>query len=204
MTRTPVTDETRPVDTVDEPQPEDTRPRRRRSGKRFGLVAVLTPWILVVALAAVIGVWLLPSYLEYRDVQQREAAVEQATIELMRQLTNWDATDGLEDTRDALAEIATGDFRDQIDELFAGPVAADLEASGATSSGEIEQVYVQDITDARAETFAVVTQTISTSDPESTTEIDRRASIALRYEDGQWKASVVEIADGVVPLTPAG
>jgi multidrug efflux pump subunit AcrB len=182
-------------------------PRTRRAGPRSE-----SPWRWVTAVVAVVAValaawlaielrWARAELTDLRAAAQAETDVQAATVELMRVLTNWDAQDpGLQQTRDQLAAMATGDFRDQIDEIFGGGVAADLEATRARSIGELRDVYVQQIEGDRAEAFVVADQTVTSDDAAQPLEVTRRAEVVLRQVDGAWKVSVVTIVDGIVPL----
>lgn len=186
---------------------ETGSPPTRRSAPR-----ARAPWrwatavvaLIAVALAVWLAIELRSTRAELGDLRaaaQAESDVQAATVELMRVLTNWDAEDpGLQRTRDQLAAMATGDFRDQIDEIFGGGVAADLEATRARSVGELRDVYVQQIEEDRAEAFVVADQTVTSDDAAQPLEVTRRAEVVLRLVDDVWKVSVVTIVDGIVPL----
>lgn len=176
------------------PEPTSSAPTTvdSREPRRFGVLAVLIPWILVAMLLAttvVVG-------LQWRDLRSQESArAEAATtaIEVVRLLTEWDASDGLDDTRADLKALAAGEFATQIDELFGSEAAQALEDAKVSSSGEIGDVFVQSIEGDTAEVFAVVTQTKTTEALPTPEAVVQRAAITLEHQDGKWVAVKVEL-----------
>ena len=191
------------VDVTPEPSPVDAPPAQpARQPRRFGLVAVLVPWVLVVVLAAVSAVALL----QWQGARSEAAARDQArnaAIEVARLLTEWDASDGLEDTRSDLQAVAGGDFAAQIDELFGAEAVRQLVDAKVVSEGEIGDVFVQRIEGDVAEVFVVVTQTTSTQTVDLPTSVIQRAAITLERESGRWIAVSVELTSDETLTTPS-
>jgi type II secretory pathway pseudopilin PulG len=190
------------VDVTSDPSPIDAPTAPQRQPRRFGLVAVLVPWVLVVVLGAVAAVALL----QWQSGRAEDIARSQArlaAIEVARLLTEWDASDGLEDTRADLQAIASGDFADQIDELFGADAVRQLVDAKVTSEGEIGDVFVQSLEGDVAEVFVVVTQTTSTQAVDMPTAVVQRAAITLEREDGQWIAVSVELTSDETLTTPS-
>lgn len=190
------------VDVTPDPSPVDAPPAQPRQPRRFGLVAVLVPWVLVVVLAAVSAV----SLLQWQNARTEEAARDQArtaAIEVARLLTEWDASDGLEDTRNDLHAVAGGDFEEQIDELFGADAVQQLVDAKVVSEGEIGDVFVQSIEGDVAEVFLVVTQTTSTQTIDMPTTVIQRAAITLERQDGTWVVVGVELTSDETLTTPS-
>lgn len=188
------------VDVTTSPSPsEEQRDVPVRPRRRFGLVAVLVPWVLVAVLAGVTAVALL-QWQTLRSADADTAQARAAAIEVVRLLTEWDASDGLEDTRQELQALAADDFAGQIDELFGAEEVQQLVEAGVRSEGEIGDVFVQSLEGDNAEVFAVVTQTTTTARVDFPTSVIQRAAITLERQDGRWLAVSVELTSDE-PLT---
>lgn len=194
-----MTTEVRPMPdtTHDRPVTDDgaataSRPRSRRW-------TAVVPWVvaaLCLALAAY-ATWQWRQHAAWRaDVDAARAAAVAFTTEL----THWDAADGLEDEVAALRERGTGPFLDEIDVFFGGDeLTAQLRADEVSASGEIEEAFVQDLRDDRAEVFVIVTVTYDS--PRAGGELDPvtfPASLVLEEQDGTWLVHEV-----TVPNTPS-
>jgi hypothetical protein len=190
------------LNVTSEPSPVDEPAAPQRQPRRFGLTAVLVPWVLVVVLGAVTAVALL----QWQQTRARDTARDQArfaAIEVARLLTEWDASDGLEDTRTALQAVAGDDFAEQIDELFGADEVQQLVEAKVTSDGEIGDVFVQSLEGDLAEVFVVVTQTTTTQTVDVPTTVVQRAAITLERQDGQWIAVSVELTSDETLTTPS-
>lgn len=159
-----------------------TRPRRAR---RWTMVL---PWLLtVLALAAAVY-----STLQWRALAAHQDKVESAraaAIGFIEDLTNWDASDGLDDEIDVLREQGTGPFLDEIDIVFGGDdLTGQLEAEGITADGELQEAFVQDVEDEQAEVFTVVSVTYSSPEgPDAPSPVTFPAELELeRDDDGVW------------------
>lgn len=187
-----VTDANPPGDEAGE-GPDGPRP------PRSGWLRRAVPWLLALAAlgAATFSTW------QWRDLQQRAAAREDvrvATASFMATLTDWDASEGLDETREELREAGTGPFLEEVDEFF-GRLTGRLAAT-VTSQGRVRDVYVQELSGDTARSFAVVVQTISRDGDEATTV--RYADLALQRVDDRWLVAEVRLlADDTRPA-PAG
>lgn len=159
-----------------------TGPRRSRRWTR------VLPWVVaVVALAAAVY-----STVQWRTLAEHEDEVDSAraaAIGFVDDLTNWDASDGLEDEIDALRAQGTGPFLDEIDLVFGGDdLTGQLEAESISASGELQEAFVQDVADGRAEVFTVVSVTYSSpGTAPSPTPVTFPAELELeRDDDGEW------------------
>jgi len=195
---------------TDDP-PTDARARRRPTAR------TVLPWVLVVlaVAVAVVATW---RWQQLVGEERQRTAVRTAAEDFAIALTNWDAADGMADTRDALRDSGTDAFAQDVEALFGG--TADMAAIsdlGARSEGHVDGVYVQWIgadpdaapeqaadLPARAEVLAVVTQRITTDAGQETT--DRYARILLE-DQGDWLIHEVELlvdASQSATATPSG
>jgi hypothetical protein len=155
------------------------------------------PWIVAcvataVSIAAIVAAMVLVQ--QARDDGRELGAVESAAGQFAIELTTWDATDGMGDTREALREAGTATFAGDVDQLFGGTDdLATLEEIGARSVGEVEDVLVQRIDGDRAEALAVVVQEVVTDITEGSEVSLRYARLGLLREDGAWRIDAVEL-----------
>lgn len=168
---------------ADSPTPEaDTAPPRPRRWTR------VLPWV-VAALALAAAVYSTMQWRSLAAYQDQVDSARAAAIGFVDDLTNWDASDGLEDEIDVLREQGTGPFLDEIDLVFGGDdLTGQLEAEGIAASGELQEAFVQDVEDGRAEVFTVVSVTYSSPEtPQSPTPVTFPAELELeRDDDGEW------------------
>lgn len=129
-----------------------------------------------------------------REAEAARAEVEAAAGTFLLELTTWDATEGLTETRDRLTELGTGDFRAEVDRLFGAELSVELKQVEATSQGEVQDLFVQRVEDDRAVVFAVVIQTQDTAQTDPDTLI-RSARVTLERVDGAWKVAAVDMVD---------
>lgn len=158
------------------------------------------PWIVAIAAVALAvfatyrWVSLASEIGPVRAAEEIRAEVEATAGTFLLELTTWDAANGLAETRDRLRELGTGEFLDEVDQLFGAELAAELRDVQATSSGEVQDLFVQRIDGDRAVVFGVVLQTQDTTrtDPDT---IVRSARVVLERVEGVWKVSRVEMVD---------
>ncbi len=186
MTDTP-TGEVDPTDAPASPAP----PRQTR---RLRLGTVL-PWLITVV-ALSLAVW---STWQWRQLASQQDAVDSAraaAVSFAQDLTNWDASDGLEDEIDVLRNQGTGPFLDEIEFVFGGDeLTSQLEADGVSATGEVEESYVQDLEGDVAEVFTVVSVTYAADAVDSELDpVTFPASLVLeRAGDGGWLVREVTI-----------
>jgi hypothetical protein len=162
--------------------------RRRPSRVRL---EVAIPWI-VATIATAVAITLL---LQLRSQPTEQvAAVEETAGRFALELTNWDATDGMGDTRDQLRAAGTDTFAADVDELFGGTDdLAELEEIGARSEGEVEDVLVESLDGDRAVALAVVVQRVSTELADGDEVSLRYARVDLAGDGGEWRVDGVEL-----------
>ena len=153
---------------------------------------------------------------QWQQLAAREdtvATARVAAIGFVEDLTNWDATDGLDDEIDVLRARGTGSFLDEIDLVFGGDeLTSQLEADGVTAAGEVEEAFVQDLEDDVAEVFVVVSVTYGATEVERDLDpVTFPASLTLEQdEEGQWLVREVTIPNSsqigqmMAPSTEAG
>ena len=153
----------------------------------------LLPWV-VTLLAVALALFATFQWRALASDQATRTEVEAVASAFLLELTTWDASDGLGDTRDRLASYGTGPFLDELEVLFGAELSADLRDVAATSEGEIQDVFLQRVERDRAIVFGVVLQTQDTaqSSPET---VPRSARVVLERVEGTWKVSQVQMVD---------
>ncbi|MDX1657595.1 MAG: hypothetical protein R3343_02130 [Nitriliruptorales bacterium] len=175
----------------------DSAEAPRQPPSRFWLVA---PWVLAVLglAAAAFSTW---QWLDLKSAEDTRAEVQAAATDFVLTLTNWDATDGLDDTVDELRAAGSEQFLEEIDQLFGGDLRQQLEQSRAVSTGEIQDVFVQSIDEREAVVFAVVIQRLELGLRDESSSMVRSARISLKPSGDGWLVSRVELVNdsGVGP-----
>lgn len=163
----------------------------------------LLPWAVALAALLVAGfsTW---QWLSLAGAEQTREEVRRTAESFVAALTNWDASDGLGGTREALEELGTGEFAEEVDELFGGDLGEQLVAAEAVSTGEVQDVFVQRIEGEQATAFGVVVQQLRTRLSDRPERTVRSARLHLVRVDDRWLISGVELlADGVAPAPEA-
>lgn len=156
------------------------------------LAATVAVAVLVAATAvSTLGWWRAQRTLD------RLADVEQVAAAFVEALASWDATGGLDDTRDRLAALAGDPVKAQIEEFFAGPDVAQLVALQARSQGTVDALAV-DVEGDTATAFAAVTMRLTNSASDQQTTLRQQVRLELRWVDGRWLVTAFETA-GYVP-----
>lgn len=204
MNEQDIEDATRPEPEATDPRPdpEATHPRPEPEATgRPGLVRIVVPWLLVVALAVVAAVL----FTQLRTAQDRAAqvdAVGEAAGLFARDLTSWDATDGMADTREELRARSTETFAAEVDQLFGGSDdLAQLEELGARSESEVTDVLVSRVDGDEAEALAVVTQRVTTEVTEGEEISQRYARMTMRRDGDGWRVEDLELAVDLLQQT---
>ena len=173
--------------------PED--PPTRQSPARPRRWRAALPWVVTV-LALLLAAWTTWQWWQLADRQASIDAARATAVTFVRDLSTWDASDGLDDEIEGLRSQGTGPFLDEIDLVFGGDeLTSQLESDEVSATGEVEEVFVQDMVDDRAEVFAVVSVTYDS--PAVEAELDPvtfPASLVLeRAGDGGWLVREVTI-----------
>lgn len=188
------------------PEPDDTGARTAPSDRGRGRTWLIAGWVLsaLALTTALLATW------QWRTLAERESTRDAAgavTADFLVTLTNWDATQGLEGTRDQLREAGTDDFVAEVDRLFGDTEdLAGLEEIGAQSDGVVQDLFVQRIENEQAEVFAVVVQRVSTDSSDEAERTDRFARVTLAPGDsGEWQVDDVDLIADVAeaPEAPA-
>jgi hypothetical protein len=173
-------------------------PELRRRRWVVPLLAALT--VISLAAAAVFGFLYLTSDVSTDDVGTALSAhapeVKVVSERVAGLLLNYDSTN-LEEVSTQMLDIATGNFREQYEEVLSSGagLGAALEEASASSRGEIlngPDVYFQSGSEAIA--LMDVTQTAQSNSNPAGTTIDYVLKITLiDTQDGGWKADRVEV-----------
>lgn len=165
---------------------------------------VIIPWFLFVVTATAAVVFAL-AWIDTANEEDRVKEVERTTQRFVIALTNFSA-DSIESDVQEIRSFAAGDFEDEVDTFF-GPDAIDaITQAEASTEGEIEAIFVQDIDEDAASVFAVVRETVTNSVlTEPQTDI-LRLEIGLTETDDGWKVNRVEVfqAPGSTGPAPPG
>lgn len=152
---------------------------------------VIVPWFLF-ALAAAAAVVFALAWLSGVEEDDRIEEVERASQRFVTALTNFSA-ETIEADVQEIRSFAVGDFEEEVDTFF-GPDAIDaITQAEATSEGEIEAIFVQDIDEDAASVFVVVSETVTNSVLEEPQTDVLRLEIGLVQTEDTWKVDRVEV-----------
>jgi hypothetical protein len=174
--------------------PEEEKPGRfRRAGRAIKSLPwrFIVPWTLfaIAATAAILfGLLWLQDSREEDELDEVRATAQRFALAL----TNFSA-DSIDEDVEKIKSFAAGTFAEEVDTFF-GPEAVDaIKEADASSTGEVNGLFVQDHGDGRASVFAVVNETIQNTvldDPQSDI---LRLEMGLTKADGEWKIDRVDI-----------
>ena len=149
------------------------------------------PWTLfVLALGAAVTFLILWQEAETEGSEQDEVVA--VATDFVNALTNFSA-DTIDEDAEKIRSFAVGDFEEEVDTFFGDRAIAAIKEADATSSGEIEEIFVQSIDEDEASVFAVVTETITnaaTTEPRTDT---LRLEVGLIETGSGWKVQSVEV-----------
>ncbi|MGH2685010.1 MAG: hypothetical protein ACRDJP_06055 [Actinomycetota bacterium] len=156
------------------------------------------PWtVALLAIAAAMVLGLLWRSEAGRDDRAREVrAVGRA---FLTALTNFSA-DTIDRDVEEIRAFAVGRFADEVEVTFSEDRIEAIRSQGATSTGEIEAVFVQNVGEDTATLFGVVQETVAneTSTPREDT---LRIEVNLIETADSWKVEEVELLQ--TPSAPA-
>jgi hypothetical protein len=156
--------------------------------------------VLVVALAvagAMTALWIGEQETEPSEVTSflldEESGAERTAARVLESIVNYDS-ETVDEDKDELLALATGDFHNDYEDLLSGGLGEALEETETRSEGEIVNGPDIGFTSAtRATAVARVVQDITSL----TASGDRRVLLVMRLglvlEDGTWKADKLEI-----------
>ena len=174
--------------------------RRRTVGSVLGSRALAwTIALLSLAAAVFAGMQWADLYAADRErTEVREAARTAAT-----RLTTFEGTD-IEDWYASALETATGEYGEQLREVFNQETRDQLRDIEAVSRGEVENLFIQEVQGDEARAFALVTQTSANTSTADPVEDSLRMDITLRRVDGEWLASEVAVLGPSGVIAPTG
>lgn len=159
------------------------------------------PWLLAVAgLIGTVGfatAWQLErgegtSTVVVGSGSDETSAMLEVARDFSAALTNFD---GAEIDRDVtgMADLATGEFRDQLDTFFSSEIRAQLKEAQASSRGEVRDAYVQRSEDDRGTVFVVVDQTIANNRSPQPQADTVRMELGLVETESGWRVNRVAV-----------
>ena len=159
------------------------------------------PWTLfVLALAAAVTFGVLWQTSSGEDAERKE--LEDRAESFVLALTNF-SSDTIDADVEAIRSFATGAFEDQVNELFSEETIAAIEQAEATSTGTLEALFVQSMTDEDASVFAVLSEEITNQTLDEPRSDIVRMEVGLVKTGEGWKVDSVELfqspGTGVIP-----
>jgi Mce-associated membrane protein len=151
----------------------------------------IVPWTLFV-LAAAAAVTFLILWQEAETEGSEQDEVVAVATDFINALTNFSA-DTIDEDAEEIRSYAVGDFEEEVDTFFGDRAIAAIKEADATSSGEIEEIFIQSLDEDEASVFAVVTETITnaaTTEPRTDT---LRLEVGLIETGSGWKVQSVEV-----------
>ena len=157
----------------------------------------------VLALAGIAGsVWFGMQWADLYAEDRARQQVRQAATEVVTRLTTFEG-ENIEEWFASVTAQATGDYRQQLVEVFDQDNRDALRDLEVVSVGNVETLFVQDIQGETATAFAVVRQTLANARTTDPVEDQLRIDVTLQRVEGEWFASefVVLGPAGVLPPT---
>lgn len=131
-------------------------------------------------------------------VQAREAAEIMAA-----RITTFDGAE-IDQFVDRLRDLATGDYADQVTELFSPDFRDALRENEIESVGEVVRSFVQELDGDDAEVFVIVRQTSINAAVDEPVTDELRMELSLTREDGRWLiADVAVLGPSAGSLAPS-
>jgi Mce-associated membrane protein len=151
----------------------------------------IVPWALTVLVAgAAIAFAVLWQEAETQESDRDEVVA--VARDFTTALTNFSA-DTIDEDAERIRSFAVGDFGEEVDTFF-GPRAVEaIKEADATSTGVIDEVFIQSLDEDEASVFAVVTETITnaaTTEPRTDT---LRLEVGMIETGSGWKIDRVEV-----------
>jgi len=149
------------------------------------------PWALFVVAVAAAGVFF---YLWQSEVgsETDTSALRAEARRFVLALTNF-GSETIEGDVDRIRSFAAGSFADEVDELFGTETIAAIEKAEATSTGRVEEIFVQEMEPGSASVFAVVVEEVRNRNlTEPRTDVVRMEIGLVRLDDS-WKIDRVDL-----------
>lgn len=135
--------------------------------------------------------------------ERERTEVREAARTVAGRLTTFEGAD-IEDWYSSILETATGDYGEQLREVFNQETRDQLRSIEAVSRGEVEKLFVQEVRGDEARAFAVVTQTYTNTSTTDPVEDNLRMDITLQRVEGEWLASDVAVLGPSGVVAPTG
>lgn len=167
------------------------------------LAGRILPWTLLALTAAAAATFGL-LWNQDRAEDDRRAQLETTAEDFVVALTNFSSSTIARDVEEIQA-FAAGRFEEEVGDLFSDATIQAIEEADASSTAEIEAVFVQRLDENDASVFAVASVTIeNTRIDEPRTDIVRMEIGMIETADG-WRVDSVELfqspgAPGIGPL----
>ena len=192
---------------VEEPGPAPVDPVEvkgldRRRGLRSVLTSRALAWtIALLSLAA--AIFAGTQWADLYAAERERTEVREAARTVAGRLTTFEGAD-IEDWYASALETATGDYGEQLREVFNQATRDQLRSIEAVSRGEVENLFVQEVEGDEARAFALVTQTYANTSTTDPVEDHLRMDITLRRVDDEWLASEVAVLGPSGVIAPTG
>lgn len=157
--------------------------------------------IAVLALAAAVFAGIQWADLYAAERARREVADSARTVAL--RLTTFEG-ENIEEWYTATLETATGEYGQQLRDVFGQATRDQLREIEAVSRGEIDDLFVQDVNGDEARAFALVTQTYANTSTANPVEDHLRMDITLQKVEGEWLANEVAVLGPAGVVAPTG
>lgn len=189
----------------DRQQDVDTAPRSPGSRRVAALRDPRVAW--AVAAVAVVAAALMGAQWQglRAEAAAREEAREAAEVIAARVTTFEGAT--IDDFVTEVEALATGDYAEEVAELFDADFRAALREGEVESVGQVLRSFVQEMDDGEAEVFVLVRQTSINAALEEPVEDELRMELTVVREDGRWLASDIAVLGPggfAAPAAPGG
>jgi Mce-associated membrane protein len=160
------------------------------------------PWfLLVLALIAAATFGIL--WQQERSKGNEESELRARATEFINDLTSISADTAQADA-DAIKEWAVGDFADEA-EVFYGQKAIDAVVDAeATTEGEIQELYVQSLSEGEGTVFAVIDYTVTNAGTDEPKTDTVRMTIEMIDSDAGWKVNSVRLLESPGGSLPEG
>lgn len=137
------------------------------------------------------------------SAERTRTAVRAAGQDLALRLTTFEG-ENIEEWFASASQQATGEYAQQLTDVFNQASRDALREIEVVSRGEVENLFVQDVDGDEASVFAVVKQTYVNNTTPDPVEDELRLDITLELEDGEWLASEVAVLGPAGVVAPTG
>jgi hypothetical protein len=155
----------------------------------------VVPWALfgaALVAAVAFGVLLKIKADEISREDSEQDAVRRQATEFIVTLTNV-TFETIDSDVAELKEMATGQLRDEIDQLFSDENTTAIKEAEVQLHGEIDEVFIESLGDETAKVFVVVSLDVSNRDSDAPVPGIARMELGLRLTSATWKADMLEL-----------